>query len=189
MKNKSFLEEYFNQYKALIEPTGELLDNLYSFAQSLNKMHSRGNKAIIVGNGGSSAIASHFSVDLTKNASIRCINFNEADLITCFANDYGFDNWIKHAIDFYGDAGDILIAISSSGKSKDIINGCNSARENKFSKIVTFSGFDKNSPLKECGDLNFWIDTKAYNFVENIHQFWLLAIVDLIIGKSEYPSN
>ena len=92
MKIKSFLEEYFNQYKALIEPTDVLLDNLYSFALSLNKMHSRGNKAIIVGNGGSSAIASHFSVDLTKNASIRCINFNEADLITCFANDYGFDN-------------------------------------------------------------------------------------------------
>ena len=187
--NESFLEEYFNQYKALIEPTGELLENLYSFALSLNKMHSRGNKAIIVGNGGSSAIASHFSVDLTKNASVRCINFNEADLITCFANDYGFDNWIKHAIDFYGDAGDILIAISSSGKSKDIINGCNSARKNNFSTIVTFSGFDENNPLKECGDLNFWVNSKAYNFVENIHQFWLLAIVDLIIGKSEYPAN
>ena len=187
--DKSFQKKYFNQFKSLIDPTDILLDDLTIFAQSLKKMHSRGNKAIIVGNGGSSAIASHFSVDLTKNASVRCINFNEADLITCFANDYGFDNCIKYAIDFNGDAGDILIAISSSGKSKDIINGCNSARENNFSKIVTFSGFDENNPLKECGDLNFWIDSKAYNFVENIHQFWLLAVVDIIIGKAEYSAN
>jgi D-sedoheptulose 7-phosphate isomerase len=189
MTNKSFLKKYFNQFKALIEPTDVLLENLSFFAQSLKKMHSHGNKAIIVGNGGSAAIASHFSVDLTKNASVRCINFNEADLITCFANDYGFDNWMKEAVNFYGDEGDVLIAISSSGKSKDIINGCISARENNFSKIVTFSGFDENNPLNNYGDLNFWIDSKAYNFVENIHQFWLLAVVDLIIGKSEYPAN
>ena len=189
MTNKSFLKKYFNQFKALIEPTDVLLENLSFFAQSLKKMHSHGNKAIIVGNGGSAAIASHFSVDLTKNARIRCVNFNEADLITCFANDYGFDNWMKEAVNFYGDEGDVLIAISSSGKSKDIINGCISARENNFSKIVTFSGFDENNPLKNCGDLNFWVDSKAYNFIENIHQFWLLAVVDLIIGKSEYPAN
>ena len=189
LTNKSFLKKYFNQFKALIEPTDVLLENLSFFAQSLKKMHSHGNKAIIVGNGGSAAIASHFSVDLTKNARIRCVNFNEADLITCFANDYGFDNWMKEAVNFYGDEGDVLIAISSSGKSKDIINGCISARENNFSKIVTFSGFDENNPLNNYGDLNFWIDSKAYNFVENIHQFWLLAVVDLIIGKSEYPAN
>ena len=189
MTNKSFLKKYFNQFKALIEPTDVLLENLSFFAQSLKKMHSHGNKAIIVGNGGSAAIASHFSVDLTKNARIRCVNFNEADLITCFANDYGFDNWMKEAVNFYGDEGDILIAISSSGKSKDILNACIAARENEFSKIVTFSGFEKNNKLKKCGDLNFWVDSRAYNMIENTHQFWLLAVVDLIIGKSEYPAN
>ena len=89
----------------------------------------------------------------------------------------------------YGDEGDVFIAISSSGKSKNIINGCSSAREKKFSKIITFSGFDKNNPLKKCGDLNFWVDSRAYNMVENIHQFWLLCLVDLIIGKIEYPAN
>ena len=189
MTNKSFLKKYFNQFKALIEPTDVLLENLSSFAQSLKKMHSNGNKALIVGNGGSAAIASHFSVDLTKNARIRCVNFNEADLITCFANDYGFDNWMKEAVNFYGDEGDVLIAISSSGKSKDIINGCIAAMENDFSKIITFSGFDEINPLKRCDDLNFWVDSKAYNFMENIHQFWLLSVVDLIIGKSEYPAD
>jgi len=188
IKDKYFLKEYFDQFKSLIKPTDVLLGDLYSFAQTLKKLQLNGKKAIIVGNGGSAAIASHFSVDLTKNASVRCINFNEADLITCFSNDYGYELWVEKAIDFYGDEGDIFIAISSSGKSQNILNGCKSAREGKFSKIVTFSGFDKDNPLKNYGDINFWVNSKAYNYVENIHQFWLLAIVDLIIGKREYSA-
>jgi len=184
--DKQFLTDYFHSYGKLVQVSPDLVKDLVKFAQNLRKIRDKGNKVIIVGNGGSAAIASHFSVDLTKNAGIRCVNFNEADLITCFANDYGFDDWIKHAVRLYGDEGDIFIAISSSGKSRDIINGCISARENNFSKIVTFSGFDENNSLRDCGDLNFWVDSRAYNFVENIHQFWLLSIVDLIIGKSEY---
>ena len=185
-KQQSFLSEYFNEYKSLLDTSNSLFKDLIYFSDLLKEMHTKGNKAIIVGNGGSAAIASHFSVDLTKNSRVRCINFNEADLITCFANDYGFDNWIKHGVDFYGDEGDIFIGISSSGKSNDIINGCYAAKEKRFSKIVTFSGFEKNNPLINCGNLNFWVNSKAYNMVENIHQFWLLTVVDLIIGESEY---
>ena len=189
MENKLFLKEYLEDFKALISTDNNLISDLNHFSDLLKEVHSNGKKAIIVGNGGSAAIASHFSVDLTKNAGVRCINFNESDLITCFANDYGFDNWVFRAVEFYGDKGDLFIGISSSGNSLDIINGCNSAKQKSFSKIVTFSGFDENNPLKMCGDLNFWVDSKAYNFVENIHQLWLLSIVDLIIGKTEYSAS
>ena len=144
---------------------------------------------MIFGNGGSSAIASHVSIDLTKSANIRCVNYNEADLITCFSNDYGYERWIEKAIDFYGDKRDVLILISSSGKSKNMINACNAAKNKKMSKIITFTGHDKNNPLSKLGNVNFWIDSKAYNFVENTHQVWLLTIYDLIIGKREYPPN
>ena len=74
-----------------------------------------GNKAIIAGNGGSAAMASHVAVDFTKQGGIRTINFNEADLITCFSNDYGYERWIEKAISFYADKDDVLILISSSG--------------------------------------------------------------------------
>ena len=144
---------------------------------------------MIFGNGGSAAIASHVSVDLTKNANIRCTNYNEADLITCFANDYGYERWIEKAVDFYADQNDVLILISSSGKSKNMINACKSAKNKKISKIITFTGHDKNNPLSKLGDINFWINSKAYNFVENTHQIWLLTICDLIIGKREYLPN
>jgi D-sedoheptulose 7-phosphate isomerase len=145
-------------------------------------------KVLIFGNGGSAAIASHFSVDLTKNAKLRCLNFNESGLITCFSNDYGFEHWAEKAIDFYGDEGDLLIVISSSGKSENMINAVKAARNGNFHSVITLSGFSENNPLKKLGDINFWVDNKSYNFVENIHQIWLLSIVDLVIGKREYPA-
>ena len=77
---------------------------------------------MIFGNGGSAAIASHFSVDLTKNAKVRCTNYNESDLITCFSNDYGYEMWVEKAIELYGDEGDSVILISSSGESKNMTN-------------------------------------------------------------------
>ena len=186
---KLFLKKYFDDFSSLIDTSDNLIDELLKFTQAIKDVCSKGNKAIICGNGGSAAIASHFSVDVTKNAGLRCINFNESDLITCFANDYGFDHWISNAIRLYGDEGDIFIGISSSGKSKDIINGCSQARKSKFSSVITFSGFEEDNPLRDCGDINFWVNSKAYNMVENIHQLWLLSVVDLVIGKTEYPAN
>ena len=62
------------------------------------------------------------------------MNFNEADLITCFSNDYGYDKWIDKTIEFYADKKDILILISSSGKSKNMINACKAAKKKKFLK-------------------------------------------------------
>ena len=92
-------------------------------------------------------------------------------------------------MEFYGDEGDVFIGISSSGSSENILNGCHAAREKKFSKVITFSGMNSENPLRKLGDINLWVNSKAYNHIENIHQFWLLAVVDVIIGKAEYSSN
>ena len=184
-----FLKNYINKFSLLVEKSIKNIEQLEQVKDVLVSASKKGNKSIIVGNGGSAAIASHFSVDLTKNAKIRCINFNESDLITCFSNDYGYEHWIEKAVEFYGDEGDVFIGISSSGSSDNILNGCRAAREKKFSKVITLSGMNSENPLRKLGDINLWVDSKAYNHIENIHQFWLLAIVDVIIGKAEYSSN
>ena len=186
--DEKFLKDYFKDFRELINPDQETLDKLLSLKDEMIKVHSKGLKTLIFGNGGSAAMASHFSVDLTKNAGVRCLNFNEADLITCFSNDYGFEKWIAKTIEFYGDKGDLLILISSSGKSLNMINAANAAKKSKFSKVVTFTGFQENNPLKALGDINIWVNSRAYNFVENIHQVWLLSLVDLIIGDKEYSA-
>ena len=83
----------------------------------------------------------------------------------------------------------MLILISSSGKSKNIVNGCIKSKNKKFKYIVTLTGQENSNPVSKLGDVNLWVNSKAYNFIENTHQIWLLTIVDLIIGKREYPSN
>ena len=188
MEPKKFLASYLEDFSDLVKPNEETVEKLAEVADLLKNVNSVGKKTLIFGNGGSAAMASHFSVDLTKNAGLRCVNFNEADLITCFANDYGFDRWVEKAVDFYGDEGDLLIVISSSGSSKNMLNGVKAARNGNFQAVVTLSGFAENNPLSQLGDINLWINSRAYNFVENIHQIWLLAIVDLIIGNREYSA-
>ena len=132
-------------------------------------------------------MASHLAVDLTKNGKLRAINFNEADLITCFANDYGYENWVAHAIEHYYDTNDCVVLISSSGQSKNIINAAVYAKKMNL-PVVTFSGFKSDNPLRQLGDINIWVDSRAYNIIEMSHHIWLLAIVDLIIGSAEYSA-
>ena len=189
MSDTDFVNKYLEDFSLLLKPNDDVVNKIIQAKEILIDTKTSNNKIMIFGNGGSAAIASHVSVDLTKNAKIRCTNYNEADLITCFSNDYGYERWIEKTIDFYADRNDVLILISSSGKSKNMINACKAARNNKIKKIITFTGHDKDNPLSKLGDINFWIDSKAYNFVENTHQVWLLTIVDLIIGKREYLPN
>lgn len=139
-----------------------------------------GGKVIIVGNGGSAAMASHVSVDLTKNTRVRAINFNEADLITCFANDFGYERWVEKALDYYAQPQDVLILISSSGRSKNILNAAQKAKEMGM-RLITLSGFDADNPLRTTGHINFWVNNHLYNIVEMTHHVWLLAIADKII--------
>jgi D-sedoheptulose 7-phosphate isomerase len=187
-KDINFLKGYLNDFSKIIKPNNNIIDKLINVRDIFLKTSKKRGKILIFGNGGSAAIASHVSVDLTKNAKIRTINFNEADLITCFSNDYGYERWIEKAIDFYADKNDTLVLISSSGKSKNMINACKAAKRKKI-KVISFTGHAKNNPLSKIVNLSLWINSKAYNFVENTHQIWLLTVCDLIIGKREYPAK
>jgi len=125
-------------------------------------------------------MASHVAVDFTKAAGIRAINFNEADLITCFANDYGYEHWVEKAVGAYADPGDLAILISSSGKSPNMLNGAAKSKKMGVS-LITVSGFLTDNPLRKLGDLNLWVDSTEYNIVEMTHHVWLVAIIDYLI--------
>ena len=184
---KQWLSEYFERYRQSLFGSDVRLQ-LIELKDLIQAAQGAGRKVIIAGNGGSAAIAGHCAVDFTKNAGIRCINFNEVDLITCFANDYGYERWLEKALEFYADRGDMVILISSSGKSANMINAARYARSAGL-VLVTLTGFSQDNPVKKLGDLNIWVDSRAYNVVEMTHQIWLLAVCDLIIGKAEYPAS
>lgn len=185
-ESREWLKKYFDLYKTSIFPDS-ILDELIKLREIFVDTSNAGKKIIFAGNGGSAAIASHCAVDLTKNAGIRAINFNEADLITCFANDYGYEDWVAKAVEFYGDEGDLLTLISSSGRSINMLNAVDTAKKMGI-RVITFSGFDSTNPLRKCGSINFWVDSHAYNIVEMTHNIWLLGVIDLIIGSAEYSA-
>jgi D-sedoheptulose 7-phosphate isomerase len=178
--DKLFFDSYYKKINNnLIDVSSSSLIEAALLIENLEKTSG---KVILVGNGGSASIASHVSIDFTKAANIRSINFNEASLLTCFANDYGYENWASNALNFYADSNDIAILISSSGQSKNIINAADKAKKIGL-PIITLSGFLENNPLRKMGDVNLWVNSSEYNIVESVHQIWLLSIVDYLISN------
>lgn len=131
----------------------------------------------VVGNGGSAAIASHVVNDLVNVAKLRAATLHDSSLLTCMANDYGYENAFSRVLAQMVNPGDGLIAISSSGKSMNIRNAAIQARENG-GKVVTLSGFARDNPLRLIGDVNIWLDSNDYGLVEVGHQFVLHNISD-----------
>ena len=173
-----FLNSYIDEIKSKILDKEINFNNLCSKIKKLKKK----NKIIICGNGGSSSIASHVATDICKELKIPAINFSDHNLITCFANDYGFENWTKETLKLFVYPGDLVILISSSGKSKNMLKAARFVKKNN-NFLITLTGFNKENPLSKLGDLNIWIDSKIYNFVEMAHHIILVAAVDKLSKK------
>jgi D-sedoheptulose 7-phosphate isomerase len=178
------MSEYFNNYFNVIDEKSKAIDytELVRASELADKANKDSGKIIIVGNGGSAAIASHVTVDFTKAAGMRSTCFNESSLLTCFANDYGYENWVAKALEFYADKNDMVFLISSSGGSKNITNGARQAKEMGL-PVVTLSGFSSENELRTLGNVNLWVDSTQYNVVEIVHQTWILSIVDYLISN------
>jgi D-sedoheptulose 7-phosphate isomerase len=130
-----------------------------------------------VGNGGSASIASHVATDFTKAAKIQAMTFNDSNFITCYGNDYGYENWVAEAVKSHCKLCDVIVLISSSGCSPNIINAAVGAKSMGI-KVITLSGFSEDNSLKKLGDINLWVDSDNYNVIEMVHHQWLLAIVE-----------
>ncbi len=161
----------------------DVVDRLIAYKRLVLACRDQGRKVIFAGNGASAAISSHAAVDFTKAAGVRGVNFNEADLITCFGNDFGYEQWMARAIEYYADPGDVITLISSSGKSPNVLRAAEYARQRQLT-VVTLTGFDANNPLRQLGDLELWVDSRSYNVVETTHQTWLLLVCDLIAATA-----
>lgn len=183
-----YLETYFADFKRITDDFIENDQNKIRLNESVTILENtrlNNNTIYLIGNGGSSAIAEHMAIDFTKNAGLRAISFSGSPMLTTFSNDYGYEKVFQKAIESFADEGDVLIAISSSGTSMNILNACETARNKKMT-IITFSAFESDNPLIKKGDLNFWVDSKAFGYVEIIHNLLIHYINDCIIGSAEY---
>ena len=179
-----WFRDYFRRYEETILRT-DVTPQLVALAELVEKKGKQGARFFFAGNGASASIASHAAVDFTKQVGIKAYDFNEPNFITALSNDYGYENWVGKALEFRAETGDVLVLISSSGKSPNILSAAKQAKSMGL-VLVTFSGFAADNPLRLAGDINFWVDSRAYNIVECTHMIWLMAAVDYSLGKAEY---
>lgn len=142
----------------------------------------KGGTLYFVGNGGSAAIASHMTSDFKKNGCMKTGALLDASVITCFGNDFGYDHIYSKQLEQIGEEGDVLVAISSSGNSPDIVNAVLQAKKIGM-KVITFSGFKSDNKIKSMGDINVYTAIEQYGIVESVHITILQQVVDTILDR------
>jgi len=188
---QDIIKRYHSNFKNLIDSIkvtdiqGRDLHFYYGIESTCSLIKSRpnnGNKLIFIGNGGSAAIASHMAIDFWKNGGIKAISFNDGSLLTCVGNDFGYRHIFEKPIEMFAEKGDTLFAISSSGKSENILRGVDAARR-QGCNIVSLSGFDSDNPLSVKGNFNFYAPMSEYGPVEVVHQYICHCILDVIMSN------
>lgn len=149
-----------------------------------------GNKRTIyfAGNGASAAMASHMAADSTKNAKLRAMAFNDAALMTAVSNDIAYEECFSEPLKRFGLPGDILVTISSSGNSPNIVRVIETARSLDIG-VVTLSGMSEDNRSRSLGDVNFFVPAKTYGIVECCHQILLHCWLDQFLRITEWESE
>ena len=153
------------------------IDKIKSHEDKLWDMISMHSKIIIIGNGGSNSIASHISQDYTKVLHKKAISFSDPSRLTCYINDYGRDNAYSEFLDDFAEKDTLVILISSSGNSMNIVNAAKYCEDNSI-KYCAISGFSEDNKLNSMNaDVKFWVDSTDYGIVECTHQAYLHSIL------------
>lgn len=142
----------------------------------------------LVGNGASACMASHMAVDWTKNAGVRALAFNDVAFLTAIGNDYGYDRVFSDPVKWYARRGDLLVTISSSGNSPNVVRAIAAARE-KGLRVVTFSGMKPDNASRAAGDLNFYVPAWTYGIAECTHQILLHTWIDRFMDIREWEKQ
>lgn len=157
--------------------------------QEMRSAHDCGRRVFFVGNGGSAGICSHMATDYSKNGGIRASALNDGSTLTCLGNDYGYEHVFGKQLEWHAVGGDVVVAISSSGRSINILNAVKIGRD-RGCKIFTLSGFAADNPMRELGDINIYLASHDYGFVEVGHLAVLHAVLDIQIGwKPDVPQT
>jgi len=164
---------------------GEALDIDEAFdmlISQIEQLRNRGSSIYLIGNGGSAGIASHMAIDLINMSKVKAHTLFDLSMLTCISNDHGYEEVFKFPLEVMINEGDILIAISSSGESENILNAVKLA-SSKDIYTITLSGFLKSNSLKKIGNMNIWLDSTNYGVIEIGHAFLLHNLADRLAEK------
>ena len=169
-------QRYHSEYLSFFQ------NDLWPFVESLLATvdnFKTDNSYFFVGNGASAAISSHLANDVSKALGCKAITFHDPALLTCFANDYGYEQWAAEAIKLYAEPGDVIFFISSSGRSANIINAANQAKSQGLT-VILLTGPSPDPILAQQSDCHLVVQSQSYNVIECCHMSALCAAVDSV---------
>jgi D-sedoheptulose 7-phosphate isomerase len=171
---------------AVSDVTGQVLEPDIAFPwlkEATLKMREAGNTLYLIGNGASASMASHTAADLAKNAHLKTKVFTDLSLITAIANDLSYEEVFAEPLRRHLGKGDMLVAISSSGRSPNVLRGAQEATK-LGGMVVTLSAMKPDNPLRTLGTINFYVPADTYGMAETSHaailHFWVDQMVALI---------
>lgn len=179
-------KKYALEYFASMSETFKQIDfkDLPVIIERLNQVIQSNSVVYSMGNGGSAAITDHLVCDFTKgcfteHTKLKTFSLNSnVPLLTAVSNDFSYEDSFKKQLEFYGNESDIVIAISSSGNSENIVRAINYAKSKNMTTI-SFTGFN-GGMAKTDADLNIHVPTNNYGVVEDIHQSIMHIIAQYI---------
>lgn len=149
----------------------EIKDIMHQLRESKSKIY-------FFGNGASAAFANHMALDFSKNGKILSRSLSDSALLTALSNDYTFEGAMVEYLKIEGvTKNDLIISISSSGNSPNVVNVLNYCKENNF-KSLALSGLKENNKSIELANYSIYVPMKTYGMVECIHQVFLHTILD-----------
>jgi len=183
-KNIDALHQYLSEISFRNIEGTEIDSNkgFLEWVENVQNIRESNNTIYFVGNGASASMACHFAADMAKNGKIKTQVFTDVSLITAIANDISYDEVFAEPIKLQMTKNDMLVAISSSGNSKNIIRACEECRL-KNGKIVTLSAMKRDNALNSIGDINIYIPAQTYGWAESGHTVILHYWMDLILSK------
>ena len=161
-------------------------DAVDSVVSAIAAVKASGAKVLLIGNGGSAALVSHMQNDLCKMVGVRAMVFTEAPFLTATANDDGYDSVFHRPVELWADAADVLIAVSSSGESENIVKAAAAAKA-KGCRVVTMTGFRPANRLRQLGHVNVYVPASAYGYVETAHALIAHCVTDIAVLRTAAP--
>jgi D-sedoheptulose 7-phosphate isomerase len=177
------IKNYYESLLQVLLSESHLDNKIKELCEKVIRVRDKNAKVLLFGNGGSSALCSHVAVDFTKAAKIDALCLNDTSMLTCFSNDYGYENTYANLIKKFAKPNDLIILVSSSGSSLNIINA---AKEciNLGLEHFALTGFGYDNKLKNLVTNNIWVDSNNYNYIELSHLIILLYVSDFIKDNS-----
>ena len=189
-----YIEDSINEAAKLFAEFAEdksQLEFIKQISEVIADVFKTGNKVLICGNGGSATDAMHFAEECTgrfrkDRKALPVISLTDPSHITCVANDFGFDEVFSRGVEAYGQAGDLLIAISTSGKSENVIRACYKAKEQE---MITFALLGKTGgKINDFCDYQLIVPGNTTDRIQEIH----IAVLHIIVETIErilFPEN